>query len=111
MNVGNTAQDVFLFEKSTDLKEYKINIDYNILKVQIESTVDSPTFNILLEGRTSKFCKYEKMLAFSDSTWKLENTLTKVGIYTFDVLGYSDVILKVVSTDAPLTCHIMEMKE
>ena len=45
------------------------------------------------------------------STWKLENTLNKVGIYTFDVLGYSDVILKVVSTDAPLTCHIMEMKE
>ena len=55
MNVGNTAQDIFLFENSTDLKEYKINIDYNILKVQIESTVDSPTFNILLEGRTSKF--------------------------------------------------------
>ena len=50
-------------------------------------------------------------MAFSDLTWKLENTLTKVGIYTFDVLGYSDVILKVVSTDTPLTCHIIEMKE
>ena len=111
MNVGNTAQDVFLFEKSIELKEYKINIDYNILKVQIESTTESPNLKIILEGRTNKFCKYEQMMAFSDSTWKLEKTLTKVGIYTFDVLGYSDVILKVVSTDTPITCHIIEMKE
>lgn len=111
MNVGNVSQNFDLFKDSIETKEYEFNVGYNSLKIQISSTNENAIVDITVLGRTSKEARYESLMGFLDSQYKLKSKIDMLGIFSYDVLGYEEVKIIVNSTDSPISCHIVEVKE
>ena len=111
MNIGNIAQDFYLFKDSTEKKEYEIKVGYNTLKLQIDSSNNSATIGITVYGKTDNEQRYEKLMGFLDSEFKLKSSIDMLGIFSYDVLGYKKVKIVVDNTDSPISCHVVETKE
>lgn len=111
MNVGNISQNFDLFKNSSEKKEYEIKVGYNNLKLQISSNNDSATVDISVYGKTGEDQRYESLLGFLDSQYKLKSKIDMLGVFSYDVLGYEKVKIVVNNTDSPISCHVVETKE